>query len=161
MKREIKFRAWCKQHDGSWYMFTPEELRQSDFRGLPYLTACLDFDDAFVMQYTGLKDRNGKEIYEGDIVSFSYFYGSVGDGLGFVECDAEIKGVVTWFAFGWGLSAIAGEHWQGYTGYDAGEGHSSFVGLCEFSESSLEEDSFEVIGNIHENPNMLEAEESA
>ena len=51
--REIKFRAW----DPGRKAMTPD----AD----PFIE---EDGEAFIMQYTGLKDRNGKEIYEGDII---------------------------------------------------------------------------------------------
>lgn len=68
--REIKFRAihkltlkkWNEEdlyfHDGNWY---------EDFRALEDGRP-LNLEQCEVMQYTGLKDENGTEIYEGDIV---------------------------------------------------------------------------------------------
>lgn len=59
MKREIKFRAW---DDGAMFV-QPIAGNYAMSRFVGFLG-----DGAILMQYTGLKDKNGVEIYEGDIL---------------------------------------------------------------------------------------------
>ena len=144
--REIKFRVFYEQSQ-TWVYFTIGQTF-TDVANAIYSNICINGGTFY--QYTGLKDKNGKEIYEGDIVNFHYFFGALGEGLGFVECEHELKGRVEWGEFGWGVSAIKGEHWKGYTGYDDGDGESSFIDLMMMNESSIHEESFEITGNIHQ-----------
>lgn len=84
-----------------------------------------------VGQYTGLKDKNGKEIFEGDIVKgdipelFPHYTGRTGK----VE---------------WGESAWIVDFSDRYPAYDLKK-----VGFCSFGN-------YEVIGNIHDTPELLE-----
>ena len=63
--REIKFRAWDKENE---VMIYPKGIL-FDGRVVNFSCGILEpFEGYELMQYTGLKDKNGKEIYEGDIV---------------------------------------------------------------------------------------------
>ena len=97
---------------------------------------CGDYTDDWVEaetvgQYTGLKDKNGKKIFEGDIVEFTDKYtGKKG------------RAEIVFEAFKWKYSGCY-------------YGGNPIVWLC-IDDGSIE---FEIIGNIHDNPELLEVEE--
>lgn len=65
MNREIKFRAWiCNDDEGCWMAKWNRHVK----RIFGTFVARDDNGTARLMQYTGLTDKNGREIYEADIV---------------------------------------------------------------------------------------------
>lgn len=127
--REIKFRAWLKEERK---MVNVETL----FIGINRLcfgnskTEDLffrDFEEVELMQYTGLKDKNSKEIYEGDIVLIKLD-----------ETSTWYKTVVG-FKKGAFIADLIDKEDYVYIF------HHGFTG-----------DDFEIIGNVYENKNLLE-----
>jgi uncharacterized phage protein (TIGR01671 family) len=128
--REIKFRAWDKKKNLMLYEF--DLIGNGDFSLAKAFLHLQDYgindfvEDFILMQYTGLKDKNGKEIYEGDILNMTY-HGSVS------IVEPEIKGVI---------------------GFERG---SFIIEENGFALGKIGR-SLEVIGNIYENPELLESE---
>ncbi|PGK77770.1 YopX family protein [Bacillus thuringiensis] len=131
--RKIKFRVW----DGN-LMHNVSELHfcmgpKLDGNGLKFYgpgvgQGWIDGENVHLMQYTDLKDKNGKEIYEGDIVSRH------DGGIHFQE-EPLAEHIVKWGEFGW-------------LPFNIGIGKSR----CVYGEIF----DFIVIGNIYENPELLE-----
>lgn len=93
------------------------------------LETCRQFEDVEIMQSTGLLDKNGKEIFEGDIVSGEFYFAGVGY-FDTGERDVVVKDKPILWEDG------------------------KFV-CCGFDLSEMNEN-IEVIGNIYENKELLE-----
>ena len=92
MQREIKFRFWGL-NDEEWLDPSEIEFEYQDidheFIGVPF---SLYQKKIIYSQFTGLKDKNGIDIYEGDIVSFCLLDS---------DLTPNYKGKVEWFRSGW------------------------------------------------------------
>lgn len=134
MQRIIKFRAWDVMDNKivSW-----EELINA------YTTAwqlLRSHEQYLPMQFTGLKDNNGKEIYEGDILKYKP-YNNFGHLKKYKV--AEVKWGKTGDSDGWSHS----KHYEWIVGDDS---------LADIADSDYpDEASCEVIGNTYENPELL------
>ena len=140
MNREIKFRA--KDRVGVWvYGDLRLTSRKPHIWTDPYTSYIINTET--IGQYTGLKDKNGKEIYEGDIVDWTFFYNRIGPNGGCTETDTQLCGVIKWSNGGFVF-----EVWRNDF-EDAG-----WYGISDLNFDSSSD--IEVLGNIYDNPELVE-----
>lgn len=135
MSRKVKYRVWDNENKSyndpySYAYYALTQDGRLDFYCHGDRMDEADPDVYFIEQYTGLKDKHGNEIYEGDIVRWSF------------KVDRNSELTYTADAVKW--KSYAEEEWP----------YSTISGFT-LPES---EDGYEVIGNIHENPELLEEE---
>lgn len=111
-----------------------------------YTLGCLDGEQGVLMQYTGFKDKNGKEIYEGDIVrGYDYWNNQKGD-----PQEEPIYPFIADVKYG-GYGDTSCHNSYGFY-FDAKQ--SEEVNGWE-TPSINDTENCEVIGNIYENPELV------
>ena len=143
--RKIKFRGYDKKENEMFYSSMYQDKTSMAYGLGNFLRECGDIEDT-LMQFTGRKDINSIEIYEGDIIVMNDypFYGNAE-----VITDSNQKCDE--------LNYVGIVEWDVYIGY--------FLNLKPISKrvrgdacgSNLQDyDGMVVIGNIYENPELLE-----
>lgn len=69
--RDIKFRSWDKENKSMHYEINSQITGDITLDLKPHVFNVRTLGELELMQYTGLKDKNGKEIYEGDIIELN------------------------------------------------------------------------------------------
>ena len=142
----IKFRGKSKR-TGGWLYGDLEYNRKNDIARIHSYNdegeyvGQQEVDKKTVGQSTELCDENGREIYEGDIVDWTFFYTRYCNG-GAVECDTIVTGIIEWHQGGFILKVI----------------NNDFEDAGQYSISDLNTDTESdvlVKGNIYDNKELL------
>lgn len=135
--RKIKFRAWNKLANKMYSHKDLEEilvnLTENNFIAGIFLPLNSDNE---LMQYTGIKDVNGKEIYEGDIVEF------LDEEVNYSHCGVEYDEFIN-------IGKVIFSHDE-LMGWDITNRNMDLEEVWHYREY------IKVIGNIYEKPELLE-----
>ena len=128
MSREIKFRAYHKERKEIFEIASIdfEEKKAALSNGIIKLLN-VDFKQFELLQYTGVKDKNGNEIYEGDIVLI------------------KLDETSTWY------KTVVGFKKGAFIANLIDKEDYVYIFHHGFTD-----DDFEIIGNVYENKNLLE-----
>ena len=138
--REIKFRAWDslknRMIDDYCSMNSDNQFEAYDLTNDTY------YEIKAVMQFTGLLDKNGKEIYEGDILKVTSNLVRLSDDRKTGKLSI-VLGIVEWIEDGWGITKV--KNIQNYPSV-LPKTHKGLRITANYAE---------VIGNIYENPELV------
>jgi uncharacterized phage protein (TIGR01671 family) len=141
--RELKFRVWFHEPDTGHGVFVEadEAFRDNYIDWFGSELAPTD-ECSIIEQFTGLYDKNGTEIYEGDVVCYHSYHN-----LGHVQ--EKTIGRVVWGRTGDSDEWAHSKHYEWTVRGDS---------LADVADSDYPDEAYcEVIGNIHDNPELLEA----
>ena len=133
--RELKFRAWNKHL----------KVMKANIHLLDNCNEYFNNDNQDVMQYTGLKDKNGLDIYEGDVVRILY--------TDWPSQSAEKNGRYS-MSLGEYKASISSIGWIVFEYCRFGVRFSN-DGICGFVDPGKHGE-IEVIGNVWKNPELLQ-----
>lgn len=159
--REILFRGKRKDN-GEWicgglichlefekFYIVNESIKQDNATGC-FIDYYFEVDPETVGQYTGLKDKNGKMIFEGDIIRYAdyYEYKCYLESLEYPEEYEDFS-----FENLWTVDEVVYAIKIDYPAFDLNKHDFECNGLAELKCS--DQYYYEVIGNIHDNPELL------
>lgn len=153
--REIKFRAWIPSH------LRMVEVCDLDMKGESI--SFIDYDgfyivkwlsDVKLMQYTGVKDKNGKEIYEGDILLSTTEDGVflVSIGFGYSEKDNDILGA---FKLKIEKQLSLSQYFEDFDDKLIKLVNKYNIPIEEENNIKCINDGWQIIGNIYKNPELI------
>ncbi len=164
--RDIKFRAWAfddefmidEEYNDNDFVFTMEEgkpkLLEAKFDQINQVVSHYGECNHEIMQYTGLKDKNGVEIYEGDILNFDWRLQATND-LYADDCE-NIKGLVLFES-----AKFIVRYFNKSMSFDLSDvNQNTFERFWRETYVSAKDDyfkmtDFEVVGNIYQNPELI------